>query len=157
MINRHRCWVLNHTVISICFIENGDKVPRSLCTRFIFILVNALARCSLGHDHRSTIDLWLDVCLFRSCSCSRTLTAANCHYALWHQISHVHVTLLWWECFYGAIWSWILLLILLLPSLFTKTRASSPQILLWQNIVLKQINIHYGIAQGDVVDTHEHT
>ena len=48
-------------------------------------------------------------------------------------------------------------LYLLLPSLFTKTRASSPQILLWQNIVLKQINIHYGIAQGDVVDTHEHT
>ena len=48
-------------------------------------------------------------------------------------------------------------LYLLLPSLFTKTRASSPQILLWQNIVLKQINLHYGIAQGDVVDTHEHT
>ena len=112
MINRHRRRVLNRTVLSICFKKNGDKVPRSLYTRFIFILVNALARCSLGHDHRSTTDLWLDVCSFCSCSCSRALTAANCHYALWRQISHVHVTLLWRECFYGAIWSWILPLLL---------------------------------------------
>ena len=96
-------------VLSIRFIGNGEKVPRSLCTRFIFILVIALAHCSLGHDHRSTIDLWLDVRSFCSCNCSRALTAANCHYALWRQISHVHVTILWRECFYGAIWSWILI------------------------------------------------
>ena len=106
--SRSRRWLINidieyFTVLlsSIRFIENGEKVQRSLCTRFIFILFIVLARCSLGLDHRSTIDLWLD--MFCSCSCSRALTAANCHYALWRQISHVHVTLLWRECFYGAI------------------------------------------------------
>ena len=100
-------------VFSIRFIENGEKVLRSFCTRFIFILVIVLARCSLGHDHCSTTDLWLDfVCSVPALNYSRTLTAANCHYALWCQISHVHVTLLWRECFYGAIWSWILSLLL---------------------------------------------
>ena len=105
--SRSRQWLIGidveyfTVVLSICFVENGKKVPRSLCTWFIFIHVIALSRCSLGHDHCSTIDLWLDVRSFCSCRCSRALTAANCHYALWCQISHMHVMLLWWECFYA--------------------------------------------------------
>ena len=82
-------------LLSIRFIENGKKVPRSFCTRFIFILFIALARYSLGHDHCSTIDLWLNVRSFCSCSCAHALTTANCYYALWRQISHVPATLLW--------------------------------------------------------------
>ena len=103
VINPDRIWVLYHTSVSTHFIENCEKVLRSLFTRFIFILVIVLARCSLGDDHCST---YVRSALFCLCSWACALTAANCHYTFWHQISHVPVTLLWRECFYGVIWSW---------------------------------------------------
>ena len=57
VINPDRIWVLYHTSVSTHFIENCEKVLRSLCTRFIFILVIVLARCSLCDDHCSTYNV----------------------------------------------------------------------------------------------------
>ena len=49
----------NSAVLRTCFIKKKTaRVPRSLCTEFIFKLAIVLARCSLGprlgHNHRST-------------------------------------------------------------------------------------------------------
>ena len=105
-------------------IENSEKVPRSLCTRFIFILLIMLVHCSLGHDHHSSYVCSV-ICL---CSCTLELTAVNCHYALWCQISHVPVTLLWRECFYWAIMKLdalhlnYLLLILLCAHMYSRVK-----------------------------------
>ena len=101
MINRHQFWVL-HRSCQHRFHREQQKSPEI-----------ALHQVHLHMCHRTSslftwpwslldhIDLWLDVRSFCSCSCSRALTVANCHYALRHQISHMHVTLLWWECFYA--------------------------------------------------------
>ena len=107
MINRHRRWVL-HRSSQHPFHREWWESPEI-----------ALYQVHLHTSHRaSSLFAWPWLSLnhrslaqrtsFCSCSCSCALTPANCHYALWRQISYVHVTLLWRECFYGAIWSWIL-------------------------------------------------
>ena len=113
MINQHWHWVLHRTSHASQYLFHREWQENPEVTLYqVHLLFIVLACCSLGHDDRSTIYLWLNVHSFCSCSCAHALTASNCYYALRHQISRVPVTLLWRECLYGAIWSWILSLLL---------------------------------------------
>ena len=53
MIKPDRSLVFHRTLFSAPIRKKHEKVPRSLCTEFIFKLVIVLAHCSLGHNHRS--------------------------------------------------------------------------------------------------------
>ena len=80
--------------------KNGEKVPRSLCIKFIFKLAIVLARCSLGHSHRLTYVLHLFV-QWRSRTNNRQLSLRNmtpdfsraCHVTLARVFLHGYMKL----------------------------------------------------------------